>query len=148
MKEFCAYVGDGWVKWSTSTILIPAVDQDPTVHLTQSFWMAVAPPILVANQIWSHLAQPWEPSINIVLFLFWLHIIWRIMMTRHSLLSYFSIFEDAPVLTLFFCAPAVEVVLELRKYYFWRNFWGMTFDVWFTYAYLFIFRIYHKEEQK
>ena len=36
---------------STSAILVPTGDQDPTVHLTQSFWMAVAPPILVANQI-------------------------------------------------------------------------------------------------
>ena len=35
----------------TRTILIPTGDQDPTVHLTQFFWMAVAPPILVANQI-------------------------------------------------------------------------------------------------
>ena len=35
----------------TSTILVPTGDQDPTVHLTQSFWMVVAPPILVANQI-------------------------------------------------------------------------------------------------
>ena len=33
----------------TSTILVPTGDQYTTVHLTQSFWMAVAPPILVAN---------------------------------------------------------------------------------------------------
>ena len=48
---------------------------------------------------------------------------------------------------MFFGAPAVEVVLELRKYYFWRNFWRMTFDEWLTYDSLFIFRIYHGEEQ-
>ena len=36
---------------ATSKILVPTVDQVPTVHLTQSFWMAVAPPMLVANQI-------------------------------------------------------------------------------------------------
>ena len=36
---------------STSTILVPTGPQDPTVHLTQSFWMAVAPPIFVANNI-------------------------------------------------------------------------------------------------
>ena len=35
----------------TSTILFPTGDQYPTVYLTQSFWMAVAPPILVANHI-------------------------------------------------------------------------------------------------
>ena len=35
----------------TSTILVPTGDQDPTVHLTQSLLMAVAPPILEANQI-------------------------------------------------------------------------------------------------
>ena len=43
-------------------------------------------------------------------------------MTHHSLPSDFSVFEDAAVTTHFFSdAPAVEVVLELRKYYFWRN---------------------------
>ena len=36
---------------SASTVLVPTGDQDPTIHLTQSFWMAVAPPILVANNI-------------------------------------------------------------------------------------------------
>ena len=35
----------------TSTILAPAGDQDPTVHLIQSVLMAVAQPILLANQI-------------------------------------------------------------------------------------------------
>ena len=35
----------------TSTILVPTGDQDLTVHFTQIVWMAVAPPILVANQI-------------------------------------------------------------------------------------------------
>ena len=38
-------------KSRTSTILVPAGDQDPTVNLTHSFWMAVDPPILVANHI-------------------------------------------------------------------------------------------------
>ena len=35
----------------TSTILAPAGDQDPTVHLTQSVLMAMAPPIFLANYI-------------------------------------------------------------------------------------------------
>ena len=39
------------IVFGTSTIMIPTGDQDPMVHLTQSFWMAVAPPILVANHI-------------------------------------------------------------------------------------------------
>ena len=40
------------------------------------------------------------------------------MMTHNSLLSDFCVFEDAALLTLsFFGAPAVELVLELRKYY-------------------------------
>ena len=34
---------------TTSTILIDTGNQDPTVHLTQIFWIAVAPPIFVAN---------------------------------------------------------------------------------------------------
>ena len=34
---------------------------------------------------------------------------------------------------IFSGAPAVEEVPDLRKYYFWRNFWCMTFDEWFTY---------------
>ena len=85
-----------------STILVPAGDQDPTVHLTQSVLMAVAPPILLANQIWAHLVKPWELSINPVLFWFLLHIIWRRMMTHHSLPSYFSDFENAAVSTQFF----------------------------------------------
>ena len=76
----------------TSTILVPTGDQYPTVHLTQISWIAVAPKMLVANQIWSHLAKPWEPSINPVLFLFLLHIIWKIIMTHHSLPSYFCVF--------------------------------------------------------
>ena len=33
---------------NTSRILLAAGPQDPTVHLTESFWMAVAPPICVA----------------------------------------------------------------------------------------------------
>ena len=44
------------------------------------------------------------------------------MMIHHSLPLDFSVFEDAAVLTQFLGAPAIEVVLELRKYYFWRNF--------------------------
>ena len=35
--------------WSTSTKLVPTGDQDPTIHLTKSFWIAVDPPILVAK---------------------------------------------------------------------------------------------------
>ena len=35
---------------STSTTLVTTGPQDPTVHLTQSVWMAVAPPIFVANK--------------------------------------------------------------------------------------------------
>ena len=43
-------------------------------------------------------------------------------MTHHSLPSYFCVFEDAAVFDpMVFGAPAVEVELELRKYYFWRN---------------------------
>ena len=43
-------------------------------------------------------------------------------MTHPSLLSDFCVFEDAAVLTLcFFCAPDVELVLEIHKYDFWRN---------------------------
>ena len=38
-------------KSRTSTILVPTGDQDPTVNLTQSFWMAVDPPISVTNHI-------------------------------------------------------------------------------------------------
>ena len=51
-------------------------------------------------------------------------------MTHHLLPSDFSVFEDAGVSTQFSGAPAVEVVLELRKYYFWRNFdaWNLTSD--------------------
>ena len=51
------------------------------------------------------------------------------MMTHYILQSDFSVFEDAAVLTQ--CssdALAVEIVLEQRKYYFWRNFLRMTFD--------------------
>ena len=33
----------------SSTILFAKGPQDTTVHLTQSFWMVVAPPILVVN---------------------------------------------------------------------------------------------------
>ena len=39
------------MNYSTSTILVPTVPQDTTVHLTQSFWMAVDPPVFVANNI-------------------------------------------------------------------------------------------------
>ena len=46
-----------------------------------------------------------------------------------------------------FLAQAVEVVLELRKYYYLRNFWRVTFDEWWAYDLLFIFRIFHEEEQ-
>ena len=42
---------------STSTILLPTGDQYPMVHLTQSFWMTVDPPILVADQILAHLEK-------------------------------------------------------------------------------------------
>ena len=35
---------------STSTTLVTTGPQDPTVHLTQSVWMAVAPPIFVASK--------------------------------------------------------------------------------------------------
>ena len=49
---------------------------------------------------------------------------------------------------MFFGAPAVEVALELRKYYYRHNFWRMTFYEWFAYDSLFTFRIYHREEQK
>ena len=48
---------------------------------------------------------------------------------------------------MFSGAPAEEVVLELCKYYFWRDFWRMTFDEWFTYDSLLNFQIYHREEQ-
>ena len=48
---------------------------------------------------------------------------------------------------MFFGEPAIELALELRKYYFWRNFSRMTFDKWFTYDSLFVFWIYHGEEQ-
>ena len=43
--------GGGEETISTSTIMVPTGDQDPTFHLNQSFWMTVAPLILVANQI-------------------------------------------------------------------------------------------------
>ena len=39
------YIGN-----STSTILIATGRQDPTVHLTQYFFIAVAPPIFLANK--------------------------------------------------------------------------------------------------
>ena len=48
---------------------------------------------------------------------------------------------------IFSGASVVEVVLELRKYYFLRNFWCMKFDEWFTYDSWFIFRIYHGDEK-
>ena len=48
---------------------------------------------------------------------------------------------------IFSGAITVELVLEVCKYYFWRNFWCMTFDEWCTYDSIFIFRIYHGEEQ-
>ena len=109
------------------------------------FWVAVAPPIFVANKIWAHLEKPWEPSIDPVLFLFWLHIIWRRMMTNHSLPSYIYFLRMQQFQLYVFGAPDVEVVLELPEYHFWRNSWCMTFDEWFTYDLLFIFRIYHGE---
>ena len=34
----------------TSTILVAMGPQDPTVHVTQGVWMAVAPPLFVANK--------------------------------------------------------------------------------------------------
>ena len=51
--------------WSTITILVPTGDQDPTVRLTKSFWMAVDPPILVAKCRRRHLMEevigcPWQ----------------------------------------------------------------------------------------
>ena len=82
----------------TNTILVATGTQYPMVHLNQSFWMSVAPPIVLANNNWAHLAKPQEPSINPVIFLFWLHTIWRRMMTHHLLLSDFCVFEDAAVL--------------------------------------------------
>ena len=50
---------DAWVRRNnyiftlgpTSTILVPTGDQYPAIHLTQSFWMAMASPILVVHQI-------------------------------------------------------------------------------------------------
>ena len=42
---------DPLLKYGTSTITVPAGPQDPTVHLTQSFWMVVVLQIFVANQI-------------------------------------------------------------------------------------------------
>ena len=40
-----------YYKWlSTSTILVATGPQDPTAHFTKSLWMAVAPPIFVANK--------------------------------------------------------------------------------------------------
>ena len=43
-------------------------------------------------------------------------------MTHHSLPSYFMFFNDALVLTLYILGvPAIELVLEIRKSYFWRN---------------------------
>ena len=38
-----------YYSYRTSRILIATGPQDPTANLTQSFWMAVAPPIFVAN---------------------------------------------------------------------------------------------------
>ena len=99
----------------TSTILVSTGDQDPTVHLTQSFWVVVALPILVANQIWKCLVKYWEPSINPVLFLFWLNIIWRIMMTHHSLPLKISVFEEAAVWTHFFLARPLYKYEAVRE---------------------------------
>ena len=46
---------------------------------------------------------------------------------------------------MFSGAPAVEVVLELHKYYFWRN--VLMHDIWRLIHLQFIFLNYHGEEQ-
>ena len=43
---------------STSIILIVIGPQDPTVHFTQSFWMAIALPIFAANNNLARLENP------------------------------------------------------------------------------------------
>ena len=46
---------------------------------------------------------------------------------------------------MFFGASAVEVLLELHKYYFWRK--VLMHDIWQLMQLLFIFWIYHGEEE-
>ena len=99
----------------TSKMLVPTGPQDPTVHLTQSFWMTVAPPIFVANKNWAHLSKPWEPSINPVLFLFLLHIIWRRWWLTIHFRQIFLFLRIRQFRPYFFGAPVVEVILELCK---------------------------------
>ena len=128
-------------------ILVPTGDQDPTVHFTQSFWMAVAPPILVANQIWTYIVKPWETSINPVLFFKIALHLKKNDDSPFTSVRFFCFWRCSSFEPIFSGASAVELVLELRKYHFWRNFWRMKFDEWLTYDSWFIFRIYHGEEQ-
>ena len=99
-------------------------------HLTQSFWLAVAKPILVANQIWAHLAKPWEPSINPMLFFLIAHHLKKNDDSPFTSVKFFCFWGYSSFNPMFFGAPAVEVVLELRKYCF-----GAIFDAWHLTSY-------------
>ena len=131
----------------TSTILVLKGPQDLTVYLTQSFWMNVAPPIFVANKVWAHIAKPWESSINSGLFFKIAHHVKNNDDSPFTSVRFFCFWGCTSFDTMFFGAPAIEVLLELRKYYFWRSLWRIPYDKWFTYDSFFIFRIYHGEEQ-
>ena len=105
-----------WWCTRTITILVPIRDQDPTVHFTKLFWMAMDPPFLVANQMWAHLVNPWEPSINPVILFYSAHHLKNNDDSPFTSVRFFCFWGCSSFDPIFSGATAVEVVLELRKY--------------------------------
>ena len=118
--------------------------RSPKSHgfFTQPFWMAVAPPIFVANNTWAHLEKP---------VIFWFYCtsseeeLWLAIHFRQIFC-----FCGCSSFDLFFGASTVKLVLELCNF-FCAMFWCKTFDDWFAYdlAYdLFFENIMGKSKQK
>ena len=109
------------------------------------FCMDIAPKLFVANKDWAHIAK--INSRQLILCYFFL-------MAYHPKKNDESPFTSARFVyfwgcsifdSIFLDAPTVELVIELGKYYFWRN--VLLHEIWQLIHLWFIFCNYHGDKQ-
>ena len=114
---------------STSTILVPTGTQDTRVQLTQFFLdfrgstnFGIQSDLSTSRK--SLRAANWSCSIFVLI----AHHMKKNDDSPFTSVVFLCFWRYISFNPMFFCAAAVEVLLEIRKYYFWCN--VLTYDIW------------------